>query len=323
VDRLPTVMVVDDQPMSREATARVLRDAGFRVVPCADGQEAIARALIERPDAVVLDVVMPGMGGPEVCRALKRNAMLAGEFLPVLFLSSRTEASARFEGLRAGAEDYLGKPCEPEELRVRVEVLVRTRQAVSDLIRVRLRSAPTGDETNPAGAIDPVTGLYDQRYLTQRLDEEFQRAERAAEPLSLMALDLDQFDAVNSRYGRAAGDRLLGACGRAIARSCRDKDVVTHPAGDEFVVILPGSHFAAALGAAERVWRAVKGASIVEQGNAISCEASIGVACFPSRDVAATRDLLRYAHTALTRAKAEGRGRICLYQYQGYLLQPQ
>jgi diguanylate cyclase (GGDEF)-like protein len=315
-------MVVDDQPISREATARTLRDAGLRIITCADGQEAIERALLERPDVVVLDVIMPRMGGLEVCRTLKGNAHLAGELLPVLLLSGRADPVSRVEGLRAGAEDFLGKPFDAEELRARVEALLRTRNAVNELVKSRMRAGPTEEDLITPRAIDPLTGLYDQRYLTQRLDDEFQRAERGAEPLSLMALDLDQFDAVNSRFGRAAGDRLLGACGRAIARSCRDKDVVTHPGGDEFVVILPGSHFAAALGAAERVWRAVKSASIIEQGQTVYCEASIGVACFPSRDVAATRDLLRFAHTALTRAKAEGRGRICLYQYQGYLLQP-
>jgi two-component system, cell cycle response regulator len=316
-------MVVDDQPVTRDSTARVLREGGFRVVTCADGQEAIARALTERPDVVVLDVLMPGMSGLEVGRALKRNALLAGELLPVLLLSGKGDPASRVEGLRSGAEDFVAKPYDHEELRVRVTGLVRTRQTVTELVKLRLRAGPTEEDLPVGGAIDPLTGLYDQRYLTQRLDEEFQRAERAAEPLSLMALDLDLFDAVNSRFGRAAGDRLLGACGRAIVRSCRDKDVVTHPGGDEFVVILPGSHFAAALGAAERVWRAVKGAHILEQGQSVSCEASIGVACFPSRDVSTTRDLLRFAHSALTRAKDEGRGRICLYQYQGYLLQPQ
>jgi two-component system cell cycle response regulator len=322
VEPAPTVLVADDQPLSRETTARILREGGFRVVTCADGQEVIDRAGTEHPDAVVLDVVMPRMHGHEVCRTLKRIASRAGEHLPILFLSSRSDPPSRVEGLRAGADDFLGKPYDAEELRARVEAMVRTRRLVGQIMR-RPRPGRTTDPGPLGQQIDALTGLFDRRFLTERLDDEFARAEENAEPLALLALDLDLFDRINSRFGRSSGDRLLAACARAITRVCRDRDIVTHPGGDEYVVILPGTHFAAALATAERIWRAVKQATIVEQGQNLSCEASIGVACFPGREILSTRDLLRFAHAALSRAKAEGRGRICVYQYQGYLLQPQ
>ena len=109
-------MVVDDQPVTRDSTARVLREGGFRVVTCADGQEAISRALTERPDVVVLDVLMPGMSGLEVGRALKRNALLAGELLPILLLSGKGDPAHATVMYRRAFELYLeARAIEPSD----------------------------------------------------------------------------------------------------------------------------------------------------------------------------------------------------------------
>jgi two-component system, cell cycle response regulator len=127
-----------------------------------------------------------------------------------------------------------------------------------------------------------------------------------------MAVDLDSL-----------GDRLLEACAKTLQKTCRSIDIVTRPGGDEFIVILPNTHFAGSVQISERVWREIRGTTVEESGTKLACEASIGVACFPSRDITSVKELLRFAHAALARAKAEGRGKICLYQFQGYLFQPQ
>lgn len=310
-----TVLVADDQQAARDVTARVLREGGHRVVTALDGLDALEKAAAERPDVVVLDVHMPRIDGIEACRRLKQKARLAGEFLPILFLSSRDDPQTRVEALRSGGEDFLGKPFDPDELRARIDVLLRTKRIVDDALRGRA-------DAEEWGLSDRLTALYNQRYLTARLEEEFRRAERYNEPLSLLAIDLDEFEKVNGRFGRGAGDRLLVECARALEQTCRQTDVVTRAGGDEFVVVLPNTHFAGSLLLAERIWRDIRAIRIVERPGAIGCEASIGVACFPNRDVTSATDLLRCAHAALARAKAEGRGKICLYQYQGYLFQP-
>jgi diguanylate cyclase (GGDEF)-like protein len=316
VARPTTVLVADDQASSRETTARLLRDSGYRVVVAVDGQEALDRTAQEKPDLVILDVVMPRVDGFEACREIKKAAAKDGEFVPVMLLSSRCEPSARAQGLRAGAEDFLGQPYDVDELRARIEGLLRTKRIVDDAMRSRL-------ELENSSLHDRLTGLYNQRYLTQRLQEEYLRAARYNEPLSVMAIDFDQFEQVNSRYGRPVGDRLLSACARILNRICRQVDVVTRAGGDEFVVVLPNTHFAGSLVIAQRVSQDVSGAAIEEGATRVGCEVSVGVACYPNRDVSSANDLLRFAHLALGRAKAEGKGRICLYQHQGYLLQPE
>lgn len=306
-----TILLVDADAAGREATARVLREAGHRVIVVGDGQEALDRAAAERPDVVILETALPGVGGLEVCRGLKREDRR--ELVPVLFLATRADAAARVEGLRAGAEDFVAKPADAEELRARVESLLRIKRTVDEAVRGRL-------ELEETSLHDRLTGLHNESYLAQRLDEEFRRAERYNEPLSVMAMGLDDL----TRHGRELADRLLASCARTLARSCRRVDVLTRGEGDELVLVMPNTHFAGSLVFAERLWREVRATAVVaDDGPArISCTASVGVACYPNRDVNSAKDLLKFAHLALARARAEGQGQICVYQHQGYLFQP-
>lgn len=294
--------------VAEESAARLLRKAGHLVMEAADGLEVFDKIRETQPDVLVMDVSLPRLGGLEVCRQLHGLP----DSPPVLLLAAGADSGARVEGLRAGADDFLAKPFSPEELNARVEVLARRRR--------RGPPAPLPPESD--GDRDPLTGLPGQRVLTRRLEEELGRAAAASETVSVMAIDLDNFDHVNSRFGRTAGDRLLQACARAIARAVRDEDLVTRPGGDEFVVVLPRLHFAGCVTVAEKVWREIQGTAILDAGLRISCGASVGAASYPSRDIDSSKDLLRFAHAALARAKAEGRGSVCLYQHHGYLFQP-
>jgi diguanylate cyclase (GGDEF)-like protein len=288
VDRAPTVLCAE------VAAARVLRRAGYQVLEALDGRDLIDKIADSSPDAVVSDAVLPG--GLDVCRR-------AGA-IPILLVVAGSDAAARVEGLRAGADDVLSRPYDAEELKARVEALLRRRGR---------------DGTRPAPAdLDPVTGLPGPRALARRLEEALAAAGAANEPLSLMAIEVDE---PGGRHGRAAGDRLLRECARAVVRACRDDDLVARAGGDELVVLLPGLHFGGSVPIADRVWREVGATQIVEAGARIACAAAIGVASFPGKDVESARDLLRFARAALARARAEGRG-ICLVQHHGYLYQP-
>ncbi len=311
--RVSTVLVADPSATARAETQRVLQSAGYRIVATGLGEE-LARALdAERPQVIVLEPVPEGW---EPLRQIKKILNRDGEFCPILVLSSKADALARADALDAGAEDALGKPCEPRELIARVAALLRTRRVVDDALRSR-------SDLEESATHDPLTGLYNQRYLTTRLDEEFRRAQRYQEPLSLLKIDLDGFEQVNGRFGRGAGDRLLAACARAIVVTCREVDIVTRAGGDEFVVLLPNTHFSGSMTIAERLWNELRRASVDVGTGVARCEASLGVACFPGREVGKPTDLLRFADGALRRAKAEGRGKIVLYQHQGYLLEPE
>src|SRR5262249_2272404 len=155
LDRPPQLVVGD------EGAAVALRDAGFRVIEVADGMEALARIAEDRPDAVVLDIFLPRLGGPDVCQKIKRGR----GFIPILLLTPRQDAASRVDCLRAGADDVLSKPCDVDELRARVEALLRRR---------RLDDAPAaragGSTELPDDERDRLTGLANQRHFTRRLE---------------------------------------------------------------------------------------------------------------------------------------------------------
>ena len=293
---------------AEETAARTLRRAGVQVIEAADGVEVLEHIRKQAPDAAVLDVNLPGLSGLDVCRELH----VRGSVTPVILVSPRSDGAARVEGLRAGADDVLARPYDPAELVARVEALIRRRR----------RSGSRPAVPAPDAGRDAVTGLADHDAVTARLEQLLAHAVAESESLSVLTVDLDGFEAVNERFGRGAGDRLLAACARAIVRACGPDDFSARAGGDEFVVLLPRLHFAGCVPVAERVFRAVRDLSLLEAGVRVGVVASVGVASFPGREIESANDLLRFAHAALARAKAEGRGRICLYQHQGYLLNP-
>lgn len=302
MNRPVTVLAAED------SAGRALRRAGMQVIEAADGVEVLELIRTRSPDAAVLDMLLPGLPALEVCRRLHEK----GSHTPVILVGARGDAAARVEGLRAGADDVLTRPVDPGELVARVEALVRRQR----------RSASRPIPVQREAGRDPVTDLPDHEALTARAEALFAHAVAQTEALSVLTVDLDSFEAVNQRFGRGAGDRLLAACGRAVARALRDEDFLARAGGDELVALLPRLHVAGAIPIAEQVWRAVRDTALVEGGARVAVAASIGVASYPARHIENANDLLRFAHAALARAKAEGRGQICLYQHQGYLLTP-
>ncbi len=244
------IVVADDDRLSRELLAAILRGAGHTVDVVDDGQEAVDRVSQGGVDLVLLDVVMPRLSGLEACRLLK--AMTADAFLPVLLVTVKTDTPSRVEGLRIGADDYVCKPFEEQELLARVTSMLRIK-------RVYEQAAVQKARFERLSVHDELTGLYNYRYLTTRLTEEFKRAERYHEPFACMLVDIDQLRTVNDRDGRAAGDQAIRRVADVIRRCVREVDVVARYGGDEFLCVLPSTHFAGSVVVAERVWREVSG----------------------------------------------------------------
>ena len=309
-----TVLVADDSEAEREAARIALEAGGYRVVEAIDGQQALEVFTRERPELVMLDVVMPRLTGLETCRILK--AKTHANYLPVIMLSTRNSVNARVEGLRSGADDYLGKPYDPEELRARVEALLRTRQRLvdhedSDISRTSMLVA----DTTPRKRHDDSKGLSDA--FRHRMQEEFDRAERYSDPLACLRVELDDHDQVTSD---AAADRdLVKELRQSIESSIRKIDLVQRFDERGYILLLPNTHFPGALAVAERIAR--EGHTLGRSAR-VNLSLSIGVSFFPNKDTHTLGDMLELVEAALSRAKSEGGGKICLFQYQGYLYAP-
>jgi two-component system, cell cycle response regulator len=320
------VLLADDDRLTCEFIAEILRRNGHDVEIVSDGEAAIERAGRGGLDLALLDVLMPRINGLEACRIVK--SLPGAGSLPVVLLTMRTDTSARIEGLRVGADDYICKPIDERELLSRVNAMLRMKRLGDQVAaaKARLEELSTHDE---------MTGLYNFRHLNTRLGDEFKRSERYHDPLSCLLIDIDGLKAWNESHGRAVGDAIVRDTARAIRAALREIDVVARYGGDEFLVILPSTHFAGALAAADRVWRDVRALSWTVEKSLRASRAgggsspptaritlSIGVALFPSRDVRSKDQLLRAAEASLLRSKRDGGDRICVFQHQGYIYSP-
>jgi diguanylate cyclase (GGDEF)-like protein len=309
-----TIVVADDDRITRELLAETLRAHGFTVEAVADGQAAVERVARGGVDLVLLDVLMPRLSGLEACRLLK--GMTQDTFLPVLLVTVKTDTASRVEGLKIGADDYVSKPFDERELTARVEAMLRIKRLHDHVVEARAK-------LEQLSVHDTLTSLYNYRYLHTRLTEEFKRAERYHDPLACMVIDVDRLQSHNEAQGRQQGDAILRFVADAIRRSVREVDVVARFGGDEFLVVLPSTHFAGSVTVAERIFRDVVDRPFAgDTGRSTRVSLSMGVALYPSRDVRTKDALLRAADSALSTAKREGGGRICVFQQQNQMYTP-
>ena len=286
------LLIADDVKLSGEVLARALRLRGHRVAQAADGEDAVALHERERPEVVVMDVNMPRLSGLDAAARIKA---VAGVHTPVILVSARVDIASRVAAL-AVADDFLPKPVDIEELHARIEAHLRTRRVVEELRRAV-------SPTQQVAALDPQTGFQNRAFFLDRVAQEWRRAARFNEPLSLILTGVEA--------GEVDG---LASVGAVLSRMLRQVDILARPETDQLAALLPNTHVAGALVAAERLKRELAGSAVTT---------SLGIACYPGRDVVAADDLVRHALQALDRARAEGPGNICLYQNQGYLFRPQ
>jgi len=261
----------------------------------------------------MMDVVMPGLSGIDCCRLIK--TMTADTFLPVMLVTGKSDTESRVEGLRIGADDYVCKPFDDRELLARVNGMLRIKRLHDHVQESRAR-------LEQLSVIDELTGLYNYRYLHSRLAEEYKRAERYHEPLACAMIDVDHFKRVNDTHGHDVGDAVLREVGTRLKTGLREIDVVARYGGEEFMLVLPGTHSPGAIVVADRLWRAVSEAPITVGAGSLHVTVSIGIACYPSRDVNSKDELLKAADVALYQAKSEGRDRVCVYQHAGHFHRP-
>jgi two-component system, cell cycle response regulator len=294
-----TILVAEDSRVVRAILREPLSAHGYRVLEAADGEQALACCLRDRPDMVLLDVEMPVLDGHQVLARIKQRPELAD--VPVVFLTARATTEDVVQGLRLGAHDYLRKPFEASELLARVSAALRVKALQDELRRRNL-------ELDRMSRTDALTGLYNRRHLEERLGELVSLARRHGEDLGAALVDLDHFKAVNDTAGHPAGDAVLQVTADRLRNSLRAEDVLGRWGGEEFLVLLPRTDAAGARLVAERMRQALAGQPIpLPDGGEVKVTASIGVAAGTDDGVAG---LVDRADAALYEAKAAGRDRV-------------
>ena len=294
------ILIAEDDFTSRSILTAILKKWGFDPVAAVDG--GAAWNVLQTPEApglVLLDWNMPGLDGLEVCRLLRKLDSRNPPY--VILLTARGEKGDIVRGLEAGANDYVSKPYDHEELLARIRVGQRMLELQSHLMEVR-------DALAHQATHDPLTEILNRRAILERLAREISRAKRDKGTLSVGMCDIDHFKAINDAHGHQAGDEALIAFSRCIEGRLRDYDSFGRYGGEEFLVIAPGSMGHSGESLYERLRAGVAEAEIATTSGKISLTVSIGVA--PGTGLSSVDALLAAADAALYQAKAEGRNRV-------------
>jgi diguanylate cyclase (GGDEF)-like protein len=293
----PKLLVVDDQPINIQVMYQAFAGE-YQVFMATSGEQALTVCKNNPPDLILLDIVMPGLDGFEVCTRLKADE--ATRHIPVIFVTAHTDPAQETHGLSIGAVDFIAKPVNPDVVRARVKTHI-TLKFQSDLLRKLV-------------FLDGLSGVFNRRYFDQQIATEWARSIRSNSPLSLILLDVDFFKLYNDRYGHQAGDDAL----RMIAvtlKSClrRPADLVARYGGEEFACVLPDTSFEDAMALALELERKIREKQIPHESSTIDKVITISVG-LATREGHADGDapaLLGLADSMLYKAKHSGRGRVC------------
>jgi len=298
------ILVADDDPINRRLLQTSLVRWNYEVILARDGQEAWN--ILQREDApklAILDWMMPGMDGPDICREVrKRNFKF---YTYILLLTSNLRNEDIIVGLEAGADDYLTKPFEGNELKARL----RTGRRILEL-QEQLLSAT--DALQFQLATDPLTGMLSRVAILETMRIELIRSEREGTTVGILMADLDHFKHVNDTYGHLAGDTVLREAAKRMRSSVRPYDAVGRYGGEEFLIVMPGCDITSATTRAEGLRIAIGKQPVDAPEGMIPVTVSLGVAVGGGAKLLDLEGLLRAADTALYDAKNKGRNQVAV-----------
>lgn len=295
------ILIADDDAVARSMLQAFLSKWGYEVIAVADGLEA-ARILesADAPQLAVLDWMMPGATGPEVCQRVR--ALHDRPYVYILLVTSRARRGDLFEGLESGADDYLTKPFDSGEFRVRVLVGQRIVDLQNKLIAAR-------EELRFKATHDALTGIPNRASALEAIHHERSRQIREPGSFGVVLIDVDHFKRVNDTCSHLVGDLVLKTIAQRIVNCVRPYDTVGRYGGEEFLVVVPHSDSSGTMSLAERVRKRIESAPIPTDAGPLHVTISCGAAVCSSDAPVEVEALLYLADEALYRAKSGGRNR--------------
>jgi len=307
-DRVPisdqegAILLLEDSPFDAQTIETLLQEKGHKVTRT--NTAAGAADLLERQlfDVAMVSLDLEREDSLLLCAQLR--AQETTRTLPLLLIAKEEDIERVARGLDLGANDYLLRPVERQEMDARLRTQLRRK-------RLYDRLHENYEQSLSLALIDPLTGAYNRRYLDMHLPQLFSRSRAGKSPLSVLALDLDHFKAVNDTHGHKAGDTVLKEVINRLLIGLRPSDIVVRMGGEEFAVIMPETDGETAMRVAERLRLAVASSPIIldDNGGKLDVTASFGAASLNHENDREPASLLDRADAALYRAKGSGRNK--------------
>jgi diguanylate cyclase (GGDEF)-like protein len=295
------ILVAEDESVTRGGIVALLKKWGYDVRETDNG--LAAWQVLQESDAprlAVVDWMMPGMDGAQLCRTVRQ--FMPEPYTYILLLTARNEQEDIVRGLDAGADDYVTKPFNAHELQMRLRAGTRILELQNELIAAR--------ETRRQQAThDVLTGALNRRTVLEGLQRQLSRAQRERTSVGVILMDLDHFKLINDTYGHPAGDKVLRETIARLRRELRSHDLLGRYGGEEFLIVLPGCSMAETETVAERLRQCLADEPIKLPNDQVFVTGSFGIASSTANDETA-EVLLQTADASLYRAKHEGRNRV-------------
>lgn len=297
------ILVADDDAVTLESVVERLQRGGHDVTPCRDGNDAWQQATTEAADhdMMILDWMMPGTDGLELCRRIRKRT--DRPYVYLIVMTGKGAPEDVVAGLDAGADDYLVKPFSWDELDARV-------RAGGRIVDLQNRLILAQDSLRVQAMQDPLTGILNHGAIMDSILREVARAHRESSPLSVILGDLDDFKRINDEYGHVVGDHVLVEVARRMRSCLRPYDAVGRYGGEEFLTVLPSTEPEGALALAERVRNAISAEPVRVDGTEVRVTLSQGVAVWAEPHPIPGERLIQAADRALYAVKHAGRNGV-------------
>jgi diguanylate cyclase (GGDEF)-like protein len=248
-EKIPLVLIVDDVAKNLQVLGTILSKQNYKIAAANNGEQAIKIANTTLPDLILLDIMMPGISGYEVCARLKKDPRTKD--ISIIFLTAKIEPEDIVKGFEAGAVDYVAKPFNSTELLARVKTQLELKIS-KDLLKIK------NEQLRELAITDSMTGLYNHRYIVDSLSERITEAKRYKQSLSVAMLDIDYFKKVNDNYGHFFGDFVLVRISTIIEESIRKTDIAGRYGGEEYLIIFTNTDKKSALNTLERIRKSIE-----------------------------------------------------------------
>lgn len=318
MNKSPLLLIVDDNPQNIQFLGNLLVKEEYEIGIAQNGIEALQFLEVRLPDLILLDIMMPAINGYDVCKKLKSS--LLTRMIPIIFISAKVEAEDIIKGLALGGVDYVKKPFNATELKLRVkthlELKLNREKLEEEIIKrssLQKQLEKANNELQQLSNLDGLTKIANRRRFDICIQQEGERAKREQLPLSLIMCDVDYFKIYNDTFGHQMGDTCLQNIANVLNNACqRPGDLAARYGGEEFAIILPNTTPEGAISIANSINQTLKSLRIEHQASLVSefVTISMGIATMQPNDKLSTKRLILNADKALYQAKKRGRNCI-------------